>query len=365
MNQEIPIPKRLVSLDAFRGFTIISMLLVNNAGDDRAFWYQFRHAHWGEMVTFCDQIFPWFLFMVGVALPYSASSFHKKTPGFLPYFKKAFQRMVILLCFGILIDSSISKRLVIGLDVLQLIGLAYFVGAMIYELSEKKRWCIAGIFLIGYWILLRFVPIPGVGAGFFEEDKNIIHYINQYLYPWHIAGILSTIPAAALVLIGSYFGDMFRNDKISASQKLKTLFLGGILLMVLGTLWNFSIPFSKDVWSPSYILFTAGTGCIVLGVFYYIIDVQGYQKIAFPFVVYGMNAITAYFFSIMVRVHTVQEWKMQSSTGETITVWIGMLNFWQNNFGWFAGAWLFTLTYILFWWLVMYWLYRKKLFLRV
>lgn len=177
------LPKRLTSLDAFRGLTIIAMLMVNNPGYDSAFPRQFRHGHWGEMITFCDLIFPWFLFIVGVAVPFSASAFHRRVSGFLPYLIKAVRRMLLLLFFGILIDCSINKRIVIGMDVLQLIGLAYFAGAMIYELPKRWRLIIAGSLLVLHWAAIRFIPIPGVGAGFFEPDKNLISYINQHLGP--------------------------------------------------------------------------------------------------------------------------------------------------------------------------------------
>jgi predicted acyltransferase len=118
MADEMPAKKRLMSLDAFRGFVIISMLIVNNPGTDAAFPDQFRHAPWGKMVTFCDMIFPWFLFIVGVAIPFSAAAFHARTPGLRPYLVKAFKRMLLLVFFGIMIDSTISKRLVVGMDVL-------------------------------------------------------------------------------------------------------------------------------------------------------------------------------------------------------------------------------------------------------
>jgi predicted acyltransferase len=359
------LPKRLTSLDAFRGLTIIAMLMVNNPGYDSAFPRQFRHAHWGEMITFCDLIFPWFLFIVGVAIPFSASAFHKKSPGFFPYLRKAVKRMLLLVFFGILIDSSINKQIVIGMDVLQLIGLAYFCGAVIYELPKRWRPIIAAALLILHWAAIRFIPIPGVGAGFFEPDKNLIQYINQHLGPYHLAGIVSVVPTTALVLIGTFFGDLFRDQNASVAAKLRTVFIAGAVLIAAGILWHLDLPFNKNVWSASYILFSAGTASFILGAFFFIIDDKGYRKWAFPFVVYGMNAITAYFFSIIVRVHTVQEWYTQTATGEKITLWHAILNCWTGLAGITVGSWLFTLSYICFWWLILYWMYRKRLFLRV
>jgi predicted acyltransferase len=367
LTTEKPPSNRLVSLDAFRGFTIVSMLIVNNTGYDSAFSRQFRHAGWGEMVTFCDMIFPWFLFMVGVALPYSAASFRKNFSGcgFLSYLFKVFKRSFLLVFLGILIDCSIGKGIVIGMNVLQLIGLAYFCGALIYELPQKWRMGIAMTLLVLHWALIRFVPIPNVGAGFFEADKNIIAHINNILRPCHLAGIVSVAPTTALVLIGSLFGDMFRREDVPGSAKLKTLLLWGGVLIIMGLLWNLDLSFNKSVWSASYILFAGGMGCIVLSAFFYLIDMKGFHMWAFPFVAFGMNAITAYFFTIIVRVHTLQEWFTKTAAGEKITLWKAFLNFWTNLAGIMAGSWLFTGSYVFFWFLVMWWMYRKRLFLRI
>lgn len=366
MSQETkPSVQRLVSLDAFRGFTIIAMLVVNNPGHSAAYPHQFRHAAWGEMVTFCDMIFPWFLFMVGVAIPFSAASFHKRNPGMIPYLVKAARRMALLIFLGILIDCSIQKRIAIGMNVLQLIGIAYFLGALLYELPRRWRLGAAGALLVLYWALIRFVPIPGEGAGFFEPNRNIIQFINRHLRPYYLAGIPSAIPTAALVLIGTFFGDRFRNPALSSSDRMKGLLLGGLVLSLAGIVWHFDLPMNKIVWTSSYILFSAGLGCLVLCLFYFILDIRGYRRWAFPFIVYGMNAITAYFVSIMVRVHTVQEWYTVTADGEKITLWQAMLNFWTDTAGIYFGSYLFTGSYIFFWFLVLWWMYRKNLFLRV
>lgn len=365
MNQADSRPRRLMSLDAFRGLTIIAMLMVNNPGYDSAFPRQFRHAHWGEMVTFCDMIFPWFLFIVGVAIPYSAASFRKKTPGLLPYLFKAFKRMVLLIFFGVLIDCSIQKRIHVGMNVLQLIGLAYFCGALLYELPRKLRSGLAAALLIFYWLFIKWAPIPGIGAGYFEPDRNIVQYMNDLLRPYHLAGILSVIPTAALVLIGSRVGDLLRDESAPDKKKLQGILGAGVVLAILGGLWHLNLPMNKALWTSSYILFSAGLGCVVLAVLYYIIDMKNLRKWAFPAVVYGMNAITAYFVSIMVRVHTVQEWTTVNASGEKVTLWKALLDFWTALAGEFTGSWLFTGSYLFFWFLVLLWMYHRKWFLRV
>ena len=152
---------------------------------------------------------------------------------------------------------------------------------------------------------------------------------------------------------------------MSAVQKLGRLISLGCILVVAGLLWHLDLIMTKHVWTPSYILFAAGTGSLVLALFYWIIDIRKITAIAFPFIVYGMNAITAYFISIMVRVHTVQEWMTTNAAGEKITVWQAMLDFWVVHFGINWGSYCFTGSYILFWWIVLYWMYRQKFFLKV
>jgi predicted acyltransferase len=311
-------------------------------------------------------IFPWFLFIVGVALPFSAASFWKRNPQatLLQFTLKAAKRAALLVFLGILIDCSIHKRVHIGMNVLQLIGLAYFAGALLYETPRKVRYAVAAACLVVYWALIRFVPVPGVGVPVFEQDSNIINSINGALRPYHLAGILSVIPTAALVIIGTAFGDMFRNSDLAPAKKLQWLFVAGAALAAAGLLWHLDLEMSKYVWTPSYILFAGGLGAIVLGIFYFVMDMRGWTAWAFPFVVYGMNAITAYFISIMVRIHTVQEWSM-TYAGEKVTLWKAWQLFWFDTAGVYYGGWLFTISYVFFWFLVLLWMYRKRIFWRV
>lgn len=366
---EQPRAPRLASLDALRGFTIVGMLMVNNPGADEAFPDQLRHAPWGQFVTFCDMIFPWFLFMVGVALPFSVAAFHKRNPGagLSGLMAKAAQRAATLVFLGILIDCSVTKKITVGLNVLQLIGLAFLLATPIHAALPrwKGRAATALAMLVAYWALIRFLPIPGVGAGFFEEEKNIIATINGVLRPYHLAGILSTVPAAALVLIGTMIGDLIRDQEVAVPQRLKLLFGTGAALTVAGLIWHLDLEMSKHVWTPSYILFAAGLGTVLLAGFHIAIDLCDLRRWAFPFIVFGSNAIAAYWISIMVRIHTVQEWTITAADGSAITLWRAWQQYLIGNLGTVAGGWTFTLVYITFWFFVLLWMYRRKIFWKV
>lgn len=361
-----PKSKRLVSLDAFRGLTIIGMLLVNNVALDTATPSHLKHADWNEGLTFADMVFPWFLFIVGVAVPYAYASFRRKGNAGRQYAFKALSRMVILVFLGCLIDSSLAKTPVFGLGVLQLIGLAYLAGALLYELPIVWRLSIAAAFLIGHWLLIMFVSIPGMEKGAFTESRNVVTYINQiYLAQYHLNGLLSLIPTAAMVLIGTGIGDILRGDRIDGRMKVGYLAGIGVALALVGWLWSLSLPFNKPMWTASYILFSAGLASVLLAVFYYIIDVIGWEAWSFPLVVFGMNAIVAYVAPILVKIHVLQEWSITMADGSHVQIQQAILQWFAQMQGSVIGGWVYTASYILFWWLVTLMLYNKKIFVKV
>jgi predicted acyltransferase len=354
-----------MSLDAFRGFTIIAMLVVNNLPDAGRF-HQLNHANWGEFVTFCDMIFPWFLLIVGVALPFARSARLSRGVPLRQFLAHAMKRAATLYFLGVLIDSSVSKRLVVGLGVLQLIALAYLCAACACELRRGARVGLIALLLVGYWALIRFLPVPGIGMGSFTEDANPVAYLNRvFLSRVGLKGFLSVAPATALVLIGSLVGDLLRDKAKPVSWKLAGLLVRGCALALAGLAWHLSIPMSKHVWSPSYVLFAGGLGILVLALFYWAIDLSGFRRWAFVFVIYGVNPIAAYFISIMVRIHTVQEWTVATPSGDKVSMWNFIISWFAAALTPGAGAWVFIAAYIGFWWLVLWWMSRRGIIWKV
>ena len=365
MKTSAPRAPRLVSLDAFRGFTIVGMLWVNNLGATSYAPKQFGHAPWGAFPTFCDMIFPWFLLIVGVALPFAKASRLARGTSRPAYYAGAFRRMAMLMLLGWLINSSGARRIVIGLDVLQLIGLAYLVAALLDDLPRPARAAIAAGFLLWHWVLLRFIPFPGIGAGSFEEGRNAIAHINSILKPYHLRGVFSTFPTAALVMIGAFVGDLLRDTSTGATRKTALVAALGAAMIGVGLVWHLDLPMSKTVWTPGYILFAGGIGCVVLAAFYQVIDVWGLRRWAFPLVVLGMNAIAVYVMSILVRLHVLLEWNTTLTDGTDVNLWTGMLRWFEGNMGIPAGGMVFVALYIIAWWFVMFWMYRRQIFWRV
>ncbi|MDZ7384848.1 MAG: DUF5009 domain-containing protein [candidate division KSB1 bacterium] len=357
--------KRLVSLDALRGFTIAAMLMVNNTVHDQAYPSWFRHAPWGGRVTFCDLIFPWFLYCVGVAIPFSYGAFRAKGGTHLSYLTKAARRAGILVLLGIVLVSSTARRVVVGLDVLQLIGLAYLVGACAYALSPALRTGLAVLLLAAHWVLLSFVPFAGCPGGTLLPDCNIISYVNdKYLAQLHLAGAVSVVPTGALVCGGSIVGDILRSGTGAVGSRVRTLAFIGLACTGGGLLLGLQLPLIKALWTASFVLFAVGIATVLLALFHWLIEGRGYKSWAFPFVVFGMNAITAYFLSVMVRVHTLQEWQVQVG-GTTMSVREALWRWLDSVLGATAASWTYTCAYVLVWWLILYWMYRRRIFWKI
>lgn len=359
--------KRMSSVDAFRGLTILGMLLVNNIALDTATPQHLTHALWNQGLHFADMIFPWFLFAVGIAIPFSAAGYLKRGGPAWKYDLRIFSRTVTLFLLGCAIDSSIAHKVTIGLGVLQVIGLAYFCSAFLYELPTRRRFIIAAGLLLAHWAAIRFVPVPGAAPGAFTEASNLIKHLNEtYLTPLGLKGLVSVVPTTALVLIGTLFGDMLSLKWLSPVRKGLMLFLAGGALAAAGWAWNLDLPFNKPVWSSSYILFSGGLASMILGFLYLTIDAGGLRAWAYPLIVFGANAITAYVLPILVKVLVLQQWTWTGpGNGARLTLQQTMYAFLYGHLGRIPGGWTYTAMYILFWWLVLFAMYRKKIFVRV
>ena len=341
---------RMVSLDAFRGLTIAGMLLVNNVALDERTPAQLMHAPWNGGVRFADLIFPWFLLIVGVALPFSAAGARRKGAGGWRYGLRVLGRVFALVFLGCLIDSSLLKRPLFDLNVLQLIGLAYGVGALLSLLPVWLRLSVALGLLAGHAAVIQHLPVPGLGRGVFREDANAIWYLNRaYLNHLHLTGLVSVAPTAALVLLGTVIGDTLRRERWKPLEKIIVLLAFSSVLAGLGWAWHFSLPYSKPVWTASYILWTAGLGGGVLTLLYAFVDASGQRWAAwlvFPLVVYGSNAIAAYVGPILIKVFILRVWTWPMPDGTRETLEQAWLHTATAHYGPYLGGWAYTLGYI-------------------
>lgn len=308
-------PQRLLSLDFFRGLTVAMMILVNNPGSWGNIYAPLEHAEWNGC-TPTDLVFPFFLFIVGVAIVYAMSS-RKQDP--LTHQKtivKALKRGLTLFGLGLflaifprdfskfnLIDSLQHVRI---FGVLQRIGVVFFISSVIFlKSSEKNIFRILFLILITYWALMTFVPVPGVGYANLEKETNLGAWLDRSILTeahlwksaktWDPEGILSTLPAIATGLFGVLVGIYLKRKEVEPGTKISWLFSVGMLAVGAGLLWDLEFPINKSLWTSSYVLYSGGLATMGLALCYWLIDVNRYNKFTKPFVVYGVNAITVFF----------------------------------------------------------------------
>lgn len=364
--------RRLVSLDAFRGAVIAGMLVVNNVPWTNATPRQLMHAPWGQGVTFTDMILPWFVLAMGVAIPQSHAA-HGSV--WLRMWRIA-RRAVLLVALGVLIDSLEARQLALNIDVLQLLGLSYLVAAALGGLPVVARLAAAAGLLGGYAGLLAFVPVPGAAPGVLSESHNIVRYLNDtYLTRYHVAGLLSVAPAAALALIGGAAGEVLRRGvlwgvpderrAIHPALAVAAVGLGGLALAAGGWVWGAVLPLSKPLWTPSYALLAGGFGLALLAGFYALADVAGWRPVAAPLAVLGVNAIVAYVVPILFKLLVLDAWQARTAAGAFVSLESAIIASLVARVGTVPALWLYTGAYVAVWWLVLVPLYRARIFVRV
>jgi len=363
---------RLVSLDAFRGLTIAGMVLVNQPGSWAYVYPPLAHAEWNGW-TPTDLIFPYFLFIVGVAIPFSFARRLSEGAGRADLMRHVARRSVILIALGLAMraipDFDFGDMRLAG--VLQRIGLVYFAAAGSYVLlSQRARWVLAPTLLLGYWALMTLVPVPGYGAGDLSPDGNLAAYLDRILMPgrlyqgtWDPEGFLSTVPAVGTSLLGIFTGEWLRS-RHDRTELTVGLLVNGVVLIGLGLLWNTAFPINKNLWSSSYVVFTAGTALLLFGALYWLIDVKGRRG---PWetwmVVYGMNAIAVFVASGMLT-KTLVRIRVGGADGTSLYNWIyeTLFRSWAGDYN---GSLAFAVSYVLFWLGLMWLLHRRRIYIKI
>lgn len=372
-----PRPGRLVSLDVFRGVTIAGMLLVNNPGTWSAVHSPLAHAEWNGW-TPTDLIFPFFLFIVGVAMTFSFGKLRDAGVGRGALIAKAAKRAAILFALGLLLHAfpnylDLSALRIPG--VLQRIAIAYLAASLIVLFTGvRSQIATAASLLLGYWALETLVPMPGAGAGVLEPGRDLGAWIDRLVFgephlwvnstTWDPEGLLSTIPAVATVLTGVFAGDWLRSER-SPADRLVGLFLAGNAGLLLGVIWGAWFPINKSLWTSSYVLFTSGMACHFLAICYWLVDVRGYRRWSKPFVIFGLNSIAAFFLSsLLARIITLIQ---VPANGETVPLKTFVFDrAFAPYFTAPANASLaFAIGYVLLWLGLLALLYRRGVFIKV
>jgi predicted acyltransferase len=377
-TNEAPPRERLLSLDLFRGITIAGMVLVNNAGDWQSIYPPLRHAEWHGW-TPTDLVFPFFLLIVGISIPIALEKRRSAGGTMSDLYLKIARRTLLIFAIGLFLNwfpptsDPLGRLLNIRIPgVLQRIAICYGVAAILYlRLGRSALWRLSAILLTGYWLLLKLVPAPGFSAGDLTREGSLPSWVDRTLLPGHIyrpeydpEGILSTIPAIVTALIGVLAGQWLR-EKLDGKERVGGLFTAGVLLLLTGDTWNRIFPINKALWTSSYVLFTAGLGLLLFALCYWLVDLRGVRRWAWPFVIFGVNALALFILSgMMADILTEIHLSLPDGTTETLrsflyrrlfTSWLDPLN----------ASLAYAVSYVLFWWGVMLVLYRRKIFLRV
>lgn len=298
---------RLVSLDAFRGATIASMILVNNPGSWQYTYGQLDHSEWNGW-TFTDLVFPFFLWIVGVSMTLSFAKRMEAGAGSGKLLFHAARRAVSIFAIALLMNGfpTFQYQYVRIPGVLQRIAVCYLCATLIYlfcSVRGRVIWLVG--LLAGYWMLMTLFPVPGYGPGVLTKDGNFANYIDGLVLSGHMwsqtrtwdpEGIVSTLPAIATTLFGTLAGTMLRTGR-TPEEKTAWLFVSACGLLLTGAVMNIWMPINKSIWTSTFAVFMAGMATIVFACFYWIVDVLHSRRWAEPFTIYGMNAIAAYILS--------------------------------------------------------------------
>ncbi|MFZ5941312.1 MAG: acyltransferase family protein [Bacteroidota bacterium] len=364
---------RILSLDALRGFDMLWIMgggtifvgLAQLTGWPVLEWWadQQEHTDWHGF-HFEDLIFPLFLFIAGVSMPFSILKRKERGDSMGKIYLHLIQRMLLLVVFGMLYNHVHWFRSgeIRYASVLARIALGSFFAALIV-LNSKQKWHYIwfAVILLLYWAVMALIPAPGFEAGDFSREGNLAGYIDRLLLPGDLVyengymdpeGILSTFPAIATALLGVITGHFLRsgNKKLTPLRKGLLMLLAGVVLIFIGYAWDLVFPINKKLWTSSFIVFAGGWSLVLLSLFYLIIDVLGRKGWAFFFVVIGMNSILSYMMQPVLCTWCIKDF-----------FFTGVISLVPEAGRMFADGLLYTLTC----WIILYAFYKKGVFLKV
>jgi predicted acyltransferase len=352
------------------------MVLVNNPGTWSAIYGPLEHAPW-HGITPTDFIFPFFLFIVGIAIPIALG---KRVENGITgeVYLKIFRRAGLIFLIGSLLHLfpffEFSTWRIPG--VLQRIAVCYLIASLIFLHTNWKQLTIIGvILLLFYWLLMTIVPVPGCAVTTIDDKAcNLAAYIDMTIFGKnHIwsggkvydpEGLLSTIPAIVTTISGILTG-LWLKTKKPDTEKVGGIFFFGIVLCALGWCWNFFFPFNKALWTGSFVVYTSGLALCFLGFCYWLIDIKGYKAWTKPFVIFGVNALALYVGSaLMARIMGVI--KVPGADGKSVGLqtWIYTTIF-EPLAAPKTASLMFAVSYILLWLFLMWLLYRKRIYIKV
>jgi predicted acyltransferase len=369
---------RLQSLDALRGLTIALMILVNTSGDGAHTYRLLRHSPWNGC-TLADVVFPCFLFMVGISLVLSLCGKLRRGISRPILVRQAFRRSVILFAIGIAINGfprfHLETLRLFG--VLQRIAICFFLATLVYLWLRPRAifWLTLAI-LLGYWLLLRWVPVPGYGVPgvsvpLLDPHGNLPAWLDRHLLPashlyhqgyYDPEGLLGSISALASTLIGVLTAFSLQAPA-SAAAKTMRLLLAGVFCLLTGLAWSHWLPLNKRLWTSSFVLFNAGVSLLALAIFLWWLDVQRKgTRLALPMIAFGTNALAAYAFSEFLASFISSVKAPGSVRTLQQTLFVPFAAFLPNPY---IAALAYAILYVVVCFVPVLLLFRRRIFLKV
>ncbi|MCD0473239.1 DUF5009 domain-containing protein [Flavobacterium sp. EDS] len=420
--------ERLISLDVFRGLTILLMTIVNNPGSWSAIYPPLLHSEW-HGCTPTDLVFPFFIFIMGVAVSFAmptktfdSTTFNKILVRslrmfclgiFFNFFAKIqlfglegipllIGRLIITIAVGYALMGNFSSKVknilafsilfiylflaYSGIEayqdvrlpgVLQRIAIVYFVVSLLYlKSNQRTQILVASLLLLGYWAVMALIPVPGIGEANFDKGTNLASWIDSVLLKdhtyrgtvtWDPEGILSTIPSIATGIIGLLIGQLLHRSipKIEIAKKMA---IAGIVLIIVAQIWSIVFPINKSLWTSTYVLYTAGLATVCLALLYYLIDILNLKKGIKLFLIWGVNPMIVFFFSQIIPQGLVMiQFKNPHSPDQQINLLDYLYSFGIAPFfsNPMTASLAGALTYVAIWTFILWIFYKNKLIFKV
>ena len=361
-------PKRLISLDALRGFTIAAMIMVNFPGNEQYVFFTLRHSKWNGF-SFTDTIAPIFLFVIGVSIVFAYTKRLSDGTGKSSLYKKVIFRSLKIFAVGMFLNlmPGFDFSDVRWTGTLHRIAIVFMVCAILFlNTNWKQQAWIAAVLLLAYWLALTLIPTPGVGKVMLEPGVNIVAWVDSKYLPgkmwqgtWDPESILSTIPAIVSGITGMLAGRLMIG-KFTPNEKVNYLMTAGLAAVITGYFWGLTFPVNENLWTSSFVLVTSGLGALLLGELYFIVDILGHKKGVRAGVIFGANAIAVY---VLADVLALFFYRLEFGAlplNELVVnqlVQAGMLPE--------LASWLFALFFVFVNFVPAYILYRKKIFIKL
>ena len=376
-----PLSQRLTCIDVYRGLVVAGMIVVDNPGSDDLAYWPIKHQQWNGW-TPADLIFPSFLFLVGISMAFSFAARLRRGESRGRIFRHVIQRSLLLIAIGFLTNAMP----IWGTDwhsfryygVTQRIALCYLAAAILVLWSNWRGQVIALIAcLAGYWAILRFVPVPGFGVPghdipFMDTWRNLPAWLDRKMMMGHLyndvrdpEGLIHTIPAIGTTLMGVLTGEWLRSGA-SPRRKVLRMVGVGIIGLAAGLVWDRWFPINKNLWTSSFVLLTGGFAMIFLGLLYWVTEIKNWRGAwTMPFLVFGMNAIVGYVADSLVY-GPGYTFTVRAANGATMN-WHEAAQAWLVSLGLDAAnaSLVYSIAAVLFCWLLLWLLWRKRIFIKI